>query len=457
MIGDRDTIAAIATAPRVTAALSIVRVSGQKCTELLQKCFLKPVAETEKNRFYFGNWINPNTKEILDEVVLLNYPDGTGFTGERAIEIISHGGPVVTELILETILSCGARLAKAGEFSYRAVLNNKMSLTQAEAVFELIHAKSPLKAKQALNNLKGILSQTIGEIESTLVYVLAHLEASIDFTTEDIQPVSFTQIESKIEELEKKIKELIAGYEKNNILQEGVRIAITGKPNAGKSSLLNTLVGKERSIVTPIEGTTRDTIEQAIFIDGLPITLIDTAGIRNTENIIEQFGVQKAKQEIEASDIVLYVIDSTLGVSVEDKEELLKIKNKEIVICFNKSDISNTPLSSDILNLSHYQCVKTSCQSAAGVLELKNKLKQILSKYFDTETPNIVSNKRHFEELKKVNKALFDSRDLIKKEESPDLVAFEVKNALIGIKEILYKEMNDEVLDTVFKEFCIGK
>ncbi|MBK9293688.1 MAG: tRNA uridine-5-carboxymethylaminomethyl(34) synthesis GTPase MnmE [Oligoflexia bacterium] len=456
MLGDQDTIVAQATAPGIRAALSIIRLSGKKSFKIIKNSFSKEVSSKEVGRFYFGNW--QNQQETLDEVVLLTYPNGKGFTGEEAAEIICHGNPLIVSQIIESIIENGARMARPGEFSYRAVVNGKLALSQAEAVLELIHAKTPLKTKQALKSLKGDQKNNLEEIEQELTKILANIEAAIDFTTEDIEPVSMPEIVKKISCIEEIIDQQINLFSKYLKIQQGVRIVIAGLTNAGKSSLLNKLIGKEKSIVTPIAGTTRDVVGEQIYINNTLTTILDTAGIRQTDNEIEKIGINKTMEELDHADLVLYVIDSEKGLSFEDKEQIIKLKPQNTIICFNKSDLVTSLESTDVMDLSSFEKIYISCVKYDGHIDELNKLiDKKISLEFEAETQVLVLNQRQFMELKGAKEALLAAKSLIEEKISPDLVSFEVKTALIFIKNILHKELNDEVLDTVFKEFCIGK
>ncbi len=268
MLGDEETIAAIGTA-KGTGALGIIRISGAKTKDVLAQCFVsKKFNSEESHHASFGVWKNPNTQEPVDEVVVVNFTQGRGYTGEDAADVICHGGVYITEMVLNAALASGVRLARPGEFTYRAVMNGKLDLTQAESVLEIISAKSQRAASLALKNIQGALSEKISFVESELIFVLANLEASIDFTTEDIQPVSLTEMSLRLEKSIESSISLLNTYVSNQVISNGVRLAIIGRPNVGKSSLMNSLLGKNRSIVADEPGTTRDTVEAEFYLDG---------------------------------------------------------------------------------------------------------------------------------------------------------------------------------------------
>ncbi|MDZ4677299.1 MAG: tRNA uridine-5-carboxymethylaminomethyl(34) synthesis GTPase MnmE [Oligoflexia bacterium] len=459
MLGDNETIAAIGTAKGV-GALGIIRVSGLHTPEILARCFAsKQFKVQESHTASFGVWKNPRTQEPVDEVVVVNFTQGRGYTGEAAADIICHGGVQVTELVLNATLDAGARLARPGEFTYRAVMNGRLDLSQAESVLEIISAKSPRAAALALKNIQGALSEKATHIEAELIYLLANLEASIDFTTEDIQPVSLVEMNQRLEKSLDITKQLLKSYVSTQVVTSGLRMAIIGKPNVGKSSLMNSLLGKKRSIVADLPGTTRDTIEAEFSLDGYLFKAIDTAGLRQSDNSIEKEGIQRSLDEMTSSDLVLYIADATVGLQNEDIEHLKNIGSKNAIICFNKADLKGLEISQELekSGLLEFPTVKTSAVTENGIDELKNKLLSLIHQSSNSEMNSVVSTQRQKEALEGALTHMSKASSLMRENASPEFIAFELKEALLKTQSLLGKNVGDDVMDQVFKQFCIGK
>lgn len=456
-LNDSDTISAIAT-PTGIGALSIVRISGSETESILKLGFSNFEQITqESQRSYYGYWQNKDVK--VDEVVLLYYPAGHGFTGERAAEIICHGGVQVTKLVLNSILEMGARLARPGEFTYRAVMNNRLDLPQAEAVLDIINAKNPIAVRSALKNIRGQLSDCFEKIEAELLFLLAHLEASIDFSTEDIQPVSLDEMRERALTLQQMMDDLLKDYLTAQVVKNGVSVAIIGPPNVGKSSLTNALLGRNRSIVSELPGTTRDTIESDIIIENQNFRLIDTAGIRATIDEIETQGIKRAFDEAECSDLVLYLIDSSIGLTGSDVERIRQLGSSRTIICFNKCDLYDLNVSETLFHfdLKGFETLSVSATKPMGLNRLRALLSQFSGHQNFNEADLVVSNERQRSLLEKAHKNLSACLDLMTENASPELISFELQMSLRNVQELLGKDINDDVMDKVFKEFCIGK
>ncbi|MCD8024425.1 MAG: tRNA uridine-5-carboxymethylaminomethyl(34) synthesis GTPase MnmE [Candidatus Gastranaerophilales bacterium] len=437
-----DTIAAIAT-PIGFGGIGIIRVSGSFALSISEKIFEKKIIPNKINH----GWIIYKNKKI-DEAVVLYFKSPNSFTGEDVVEFQTHGSPVVIKEILEIILNEGARYAQKGEFTKRAFLNRKMDLTEAEAVLELINAKSAKSASKSALNLSGALSSMISELRNTLIQILAKITASIDFP-EDVAEVSHLEIINALVPVKEKIEEVLKNASAHNILREGIKIAIIGRPNVGKSSLFNALLGLKRAIVTEIEGTTRDIITETFEIDGICATLVDTAGIRENENadMVEKIGIEQAKNAALDADIVLMLYDGAKGITPFDEEIFSKIKNKKRIFVAAKSDISNKTYAGS---------VSISSKTGENIELLKEKIKECLTD-INIDANEFTTNQRQQESLKNALLAIENALFAAKENELIDLISIDIKSALVSLGEICGEVVNDEILDSIFDKFCIGK
>jgi tRNA modification GTPase len=457
-----DTIAAIATA-RGVGALGIVRVSGFQVHDILDKCFKNSSGESVKvdsnhsHHAYFGTWVDPLNNEPLDQVVTLYFAETRGFTGQPAADIICHGGPHILEQVLSSLIKAGARLANPGEFSYRAVMNNRLDLVQAENTLQLIQANSPIAAKRALKQMRGALSLRVSKLESDVIYLLAHLEASIDFSTEDIQPVDFSKMQNLIAKMIHETDALIAGFRESTTINKGIRIALVGRPNAGKSSILNAVVGRRRSIVSSEPGTTRDTIEAEIVLDSFLVRLIDTAGIRNANDDSERQGVDLSYEEALTADHSFYVVDASVGMTDEDIEILSKLDRAKVTLCFNKSDLKEKAHPSNFKDVELFEKIETSAVINDGCKPLIDILSKSIIPSVSSGGDFDVSTIRQRDLLQNVSQKLRASQQAISRELSPELITLELQEIQKSLAEVLGRDVGDEVMDRVFKEFCIGK
>ncbi len=439
-----DTITAIAT-PIGTGGVGVIRISGENSFEIIGKIFTKK--NLEAGRIAHG-WIVDSDKKI-DEVLVLPFRAPNSYTGEDVIEIHCHGGINVVRNILDLVLKNGARTAERGEFTKRAFLNKKMDLSQAEAVADLIHARTRNFAKQSAKNLSGVLGERIKEIRSDIFNVLSKIIAGIDFP-EDVAEPEYPYIISEFEKALDKIDKILAGAKSSDILRQGVKIAIVGRPNVGKSSLFNTLLNVERAIVTDIAGTTRDVLKENLDWD-IAITLIDTAGIRESEDVgkVEEIGIEYSKQSAEDADLVLFMYDIAAGMNDEDKTILNLIKDKKHLIIANKIDLieSMQSQSDEIL---------ISTKTGAGIEDLKTKIKEIVYN-FSPEEMEYVTNKRQQDCLEKCRESLVQALEAAKSGELQDLISIDLKSALLYLDEITGEVITDEILNNIFDHFCIGK
>ena len=441
IIQEFDTIAAIAT-PIGTGGVGVIRISGDKSFEIIDKIYSRHNLEAGK---ISHGWIMDNGKKI-DEVILLPFKNPHSYTGEDVIEIHCHGGINVVRNILEVVLKNGARMAERGEFTKRAFLNKKMDLSQAEAVADLIHAKTRDFAKQSAKNLSGVLGIKIKEIRTDIFNVLSKIIAGIDFP-EDVAEPEYDYIISEFEKALTKINKILASANSSNIMRQGIKIAIVGKPNVGKSSLFNTLLNVERAIVTDIAGTTRDVLTETLDWD-VAITLVDTAGIRDNDEVgkVEEIGIEYSKQSADEADLVL-LYDATKGINDDDKAILSLIKDKNHIIIANKADL--------VKDRKH-DTFYLSTVTKEGLDELKEKIKQTAYN-FSLEDTEFVTNNRQQDCLLKCKESLTQALDAAKIHQLQDLISIDLKSALLYLDEITGEVITDDILNNIFDHFCIGK
>ncbi len=450
-----DTICAVAT-PLSAGSIGIIRISGEKSFEIISKIFDRKIQIGMINH----GWIlNNKNNEKLDEVIVLPFKNPKSFTGEDVIEIQTHGSPVIIREILNLVLKNGARLASRGEFTKRAFLNHKIDLSQAEAVLDLINAKTSKTASLAANNLSGTLKNEINNMRENLIEILAKITASLDFP-EDVAEVEYAEILAVLEKAQTKIEKILQNARCHNVLREGIQIAIAGCPNVGKSSLFNALLNIQRAIVTDIAGTTRDTITENIDIDGISATLIDTAGIREGDiDKVEKIGVENSKSVIDNSDIILCLFDGTKGLQSEDTEvfELSETSKKRLYI-ETKQDATGKSQSQEALNIgnSPKNPIIISSKTMYGIENLKKAIfNEIIGS--NVEDSGFLTNQRHQEALRKALEHIEIAKNAAQQEELQDLISIDIKSALLSLGEISGEVVNDEVLDHIFESFCIGK
>ena len=437
-----DTIVAIAT-PIGTGGVGVIRISGDKSFEIIDKIYSKHNLEAGK---ISHGWIVDGDKKI-DEVLLLPFTNPHSYTGEDVIEIHCHGGINVVRNILDVVLKNGARMAERGEFTKRAFLNKKMDLSQAEAVADLIHAKTRDFAKQSAKNLSGVLSTKIKEIRKDIFDVLSKIIAGIDFP-EDVAEPEYDYIISEFEKALEKIDKILASASSSNIMRQGIKIAIVGKPNVGKSSLFNTLLNVERAIVTDIAGTTRDVLKETLDWD-VAITLIDTAGIRDNDEVgkVEEIGIEYSKQSADEADLVLFLYDASKGMNDDDKAILDLIKGKNHIVIANKSDL---------ISEKQEGIFYLSTRTKEGLDELKNQIKEV-SYDFSLEDTEFVTNKRQQDCLERCRESLVQALEAAKIHQLQDLISIDLKSALLFLDEITGEVITDDILNNIFDHFCIGK
>ena len=438
-----ETITAIAT-PIGTGGVGVIRISGDKTYEILEKIYNKTALEA--GRISHG-WILDGEKKI-DEVIVLPFKKPHSYTGEDVVEIHCHGGINVVKNILDLIIKNGARIAEKGEFTKRAFLNKKMDLSQAEAVADLIHAKTKNFAKQSAKNLSGVLAERVKEIRTEIFTVLSRIIAGIDFP-EDVAEPEYSYLIENFERIISEIDKILEGAKSSNIMRQGLKIAIVGRPNVGKSSLFNTLFNLERAIVTDIAGTTRDVLRENLDWE-VPITLIDTAGIRDTKDVdkVEEIGIEYSKEAVEEADFIIFIYDSHAGYCAEDEEIFKLLGDKEYIIAANKIDLGAKEIIKDALPISTY--------TKEGLDELKDRIKKY-SYNFSNEDMEFTTNIRQQNCLENCRESLMNALVSARNHELQDLISIDLKSSLLFLDEITGEVITDEILNNIFEHFCIGK
>jgi tRNA modification GTPase len=456
---EQDTIAAIAT-PVGEGAVAIVRVSGPDAERIAAGVFVRGAGKNGKlasHRLYHGRIQDPGSRKFLDEVLLAVMRKPRSYTGEDIVEVYCHGGAFVVRRVLELVLARGARHAEPGEFTKRAFLNGRIDLAQAEAVLDIIQARTETGVELAVNQASGELSQWVHELRECLLDILVQVEAAIDFPEEEIEFLQQPELIRKIDSLRSKIGEIIATYDWGRILRDGARVCICGRPNVGKSSLLNALLGEQRVIVTPVPGTTRDVIEEAINLDGLPVVLWDTAGIRMAEDQVEKLGVELSLAHVEKSDAAIVVLDGSEKITEDDLRCMSSTKSKKRLIVLNKNDL---PLVVDVGELSQAvsgaALFRVSAKNGKGLDELKQSLRELLLNK-EVEAPVVLTNLRHRAALAASDAALTDAVSALQCGNAPELVAVNLQEAKERLEEIFGKMTTDDILERIFNNYCIGK
>lgn len=454
------TIAAIAT-PVGEGGIGIIRISGPNSLNIAQKVFSgakRSLDEVAANTLIYGSVVDDNGSAI-DEAMAVFMRAPYSYTAENVVEIHCHGSYASLEKTLSLVLQYGARLAMPGEFTQRAFLNGRLDLAQAEAVLDIIKSRTQASLKLAMRQHRGLLSKEISACRSLLKELVVQLEAVIDYPEEDIEDVTREQVVHNAEVVEAKLSSLINSCKTGRVLKEGLRVVITGRPNVGKSSLLNLLLQEERAIVSNIAGTTRDIIEEQLVIGGIPIVLVDTAGVRDTKDEIEKIGVQKAYSNIKSADLVLVMLDAVAGVTAEDQELLLAVKEEEHLILVNKID-EQTDLTIISEQLQEFEnVVYVSVLSGSGIEEFKQHLEQIV---FGSSAQNLednvyIQNARHEQLLKEAHSYIQDVLHAIAEGVALDCAVIDLRLAIDSLGNITGESVSDEIINEIFARFCIGK
>lgn len=452
------TIAAISTATG-NGGIGIIRMSGKECFNILEKIF-KPIKKSENICGYtikYGHIMDGDN--IVDEVLVSYFKAPKSYTTENMCEINSHGGFIVERRILELCLKNGAELAEPGEFTKRAFLNGRIDLVQAESIIDLINSKSEKEAKASISQLEGNLSKNINSIKSELLDLMADVEASIDYPEYDIEEVTNKKILQTLDKVESHLKKLNETFKNGKILREGIKTAIIGKPNAGKSSLLNTILNEERAIVSETKGTTRDTIEEYVTIEGITLKLIDTAGIRETNDEIEKIGVEKSKKLINEAELVIAIFDGTKDLSEEDYEILNLIESKNAIILLNKMDIKDFELDkNDAIKKSGKETIKISARNGDNI-DILYKAIANMYKINDIELDDgeIVTNIRHKNQIDESLKSIEKTRETVYNNMPVDIIEIYLKQILSDLGKITGDDISEDIINEIFSKFCLGK
>ena len=454
-----DTIAAIAT-PAGEGGIGIVRISGPDAERIATALFVRAAAENgrlKSHMLYYGTIRDPKTDKNLDQVLLTIMRKPRSYTGEDVVEVHCHGGVFVIRRILGLVLSEGARHAEPGEFTKRAFLNGRVDLTQAEAVLDLIEARTEKGADVALAQVKGELSNWVGDLREELIDIFAQVEAAIDFPDEDIELLNRPALISKINGLRTKIITITDTYDWGRLIREGARVCICGRPNVGKSSLFNALLGAERVIVTPTPGTTRDVIEESINLDGLPVVLWDTAGIRETVDQVEQIGVGLSIQHFEKSEAIVVVLDGSAALTDDDRGFLSSVGDKKGLVAINKIDLEQAVDLNELRQVAgNKKFVMVSAKHGEGVQNLKSSLRELVLNA-DREPGFVLTNLRHKIALQRGEQALGEAVSALSEMRPPELVAVTLQQARESLEEVVGLVHTDDILETIFSQFCIGK
>ncbi|MFR4554327.1 tRNA uridine-5-carboxymethylaminomethyl(34) synthesis GTPase MnmE [Peptoniphilus sp.] len=454
-----DTIAAISTAIG-EAGIAIVRMSGDDSVNIIDEIFVsasgKKMAEAENRKFLYGHIADGD--KLIDEVLVVKMKGPHSYTAEDIVEIHCHGGVVSVKRILNLILSKGARLAEKGEFTKRGFLNGRIDLTQAEAVIDMIKAKTDISFDMGLNQLSGALSEVLNKLKDELVSMQALIVANIDFPDEDIEDAAYHDLMERSDKILEKMDNLLDNSKNSRLLRDGINTVILGKPNVGKSSLLNGLLKYDRAIVTDIAGTTRDIIEDYINLDGVLLKITDTAGIRETDDEVEKIGVNIAREKLKEADLVIAIFDISRDFDKDDEEILNLIKDKKHITILNKDDLDQKISDEEIEKYFKNDYLRLSVMENESVKKIENL---IIDLFFDGElqisSDSILSNIRHINALKEAKKALLEVNESLKEKVFLDLIEVDLENVISHISEITGTITTEDILDRVFSDFCIGK
>lgn len=452
-----DTIVAIST-PIGEGAIGIIRLSGPESFDIIDQIFKPYVMKDRKNREMVFGHIVENDK-VLDEVLVVKMKAPNTYTREDIVEINCHGGIVPMREILAASLRSGARMAERGEFTQRAFLNGRIDLTQAESVMDLISAKTKKGFDLAFNQLEGYLSKKIRALSGKLMTLMAHIEVSIDYPEEDIEEITYHEIVDKLREIESEIDILLKNAANGRIIRDGLKTVIVGKPNVGKSSLMNALLKDSRAIVTEIAGTTRDLIEEFMNIGGIPIKLIDTAGIRDTDDIVEKIGVERSKTMFNEADLTIFMLNASEPLTDEDLSIMELVKERHAIVLINKTDL-NSKIDERLIHehLHDKRIIRTSMELEIGIVEVEKAIQEmVLNSEVGIDQTETVSNTRHIHLLETAFKNIVDAKTAVIGRMPYDFIEVDIKDAILNLGKITGDSVESDLLDNIFSNFCLGK
>ena len=442
--------------------IGIIRMSGENCFDVLEKIFVpkkkQPIEEIKGYTMKYGH-IADSTGSVVDEVLVSYFKAPKSYTTENMCEINSHGGNVVVKKILELCLSNGADLAEPGEFTKRAFLNGRIDLLQAESVIDVINAKSEKEAKTGIKQLEGFLSEKIAEIKKEIMDVMVNIDVSIDYPEYDVDEVTSKQITDMLDSVGKKLTKLEKSFDNGKIIKEGIKTAIIGRPNAGKSSLLNAILKENRAIVTEYEGTTRDTIEEFVTVNGIPLKLIDTAGIRKANDEVEKIGIEKSKEIANEADLIIAIFDASKELTQEDLEILNLAKNKKTIIILNKMDLeSKIDENNERLKAVSNSILKISALKKQGIEELYDEISNLFElNEINLDQDIVITNVRHKNLIEKALESVKKAKETMENKMPLDIIAIFIKDILEDLANITGEIVTDDIIDEIFSKFCLGK
>ena len=457
-----DTIAAIATAYG-EGGIGIIRLSGEESKPILDKIFVPKDYQYKESivnrRLYYGHIVDPNSGQEVDEVLAVYMKAPSTYTTEDVVEIYCHGSIVALRKTLELALRNGARLAERGEFTKRAFLNGRLDLSQAEAVIDIVKAKTDKSFDVALSQMEGALSERVRGIRQVMMDLLVDITVNLDYPDEDIEELTYKKLKQSISQIDNMINKLLSTAGAGRIIREGLNVTIIGKPNVGKSSLMNALLKESRAIVTEIPGTTRDTIEEVISIKDIPIKLTDTAGIRETEDQIERIGIEKSKESFNRADLIIFIVDGSNPLSAEDRRIISKIGEKKVIVLINKTDLGLVIEEDEIRgSLPEARIIKAAIKKDIGVQELEQEISNLVyGGEVKQEESLLVTNVRHMELLEKARLAIQDAYEMADNAEALDFIEVDVRRCWELLGEIIGEAVTEDIIDQVFARFCLGK
>lgn len=459
MIAENDTIVALSTPPG-RAGIGVIRLSGPRALAILKTLVDSDSFNPDPNHLTLRSLIDPANGETLDQALVCYFKAPHSFTGEDVVELHCHGSPVLLRAIIDAALALDARLADPGEFSLRAVANGQLKLTEAEAIRDLIDAQTDAAARQATRQLKGEISNRLQPVQDELLKVIVRLESSLEFVEDDLPALENDQLLKSLQNLRSDLHQLATTFSRGRLIREGIKVTLVGRPNVGKSSLFNSLLGHGRAIVTEIPGTTRDTITESIALDGIPITLTDTAGLRTSKDQIESIGIDRTKREAADSDLLIVVIDGSTALTEEDRSVIAEVAAQRHIIAINKSDLPTFSITNAYEDSSHHdpdRLISVSARTTAGLEQLRAAILESFKNGDAAVEGLLITNARHHDLLRCAIDAIMSSERLLETRASEELILVGLHNALRFLGEITGETTSDEILGKIFSTFCIGK